>query len=44
MTKGRPIITPIRLTKHGDIAHNGAMKRMSPTRAVNIRCGIIITS
>jgi hypothetical protein len=32
------------LTNAADLAHKGAMKRNSPTRAVNIGCGIIISS
>jgi hypothetical protein len=32
------------LTNVADLAHNGGMKRTSPSLAVNIRCGIIITS
>ena len=34
----------VRLTKAGDLAHKGAMKRTSSIPAVNIRCGIIIPS
>jgi hypothetical protein len=31
-----------RLTNAPSLAHKGPMKRNPPTRAVNIRCGIII--
>jgi hypothetical protein len=34
----------LRLTSAADLAHKDAMERTSRTRAVNIRCGIIISS